>query len=153
MELTAARFDYDDREALVEDYHRRGWTDGLPIVPPDPDTVELFLAAAGLDPAEVLGAVPTREVIVTAEQVAINAVMAGCRPEYMPVVVAAVRAHLSEKGNCHSTTGTLSGAAPGRDRQRANDPEHRQPRYINCVQGASARMAAPTPPSAGPCGW
>ena len=111
MELAAARFDYDDREALVEDYHRRGWTDGLPIVPPDPDTVELFLAAVGLDPAEVLGAVPTREVIVTAEQVAINAVMAGCRPEYMPVVVAAVRAHLSDKANCHSTTGTLSGAA------------------------------------------
>ena len=54
---------------------------------------------------------PTREVTVTAEHVAINAVMAGCRPEYMPVVVAAVRAHLHEKGNCHSTTGTLSGAA------------------------------------------
>ena len=54
---------------------------------------------------------PTREVIVTAEHAAINAVMAGCKPEYFPVVVAAVRAHLDEKGNCHSTTGTLSGAA------------------------------------------
>ena len=62
-------------------------------------------------PATIIGAVPTREVTVTAEHVAINAVMAGCRPEYMPVVVAAVRAHLHEKGNCHSTTGTLSGAA------------------------------------------
>jgi hypothetical protein len=111
MQLAAPRFEYDDRDALVEDYHRRGWTDGLPIVPPDPESVELFLAAAGLDPGAVVGAVPTREVVVTAEHVAINAVMAGCRPEYMPVVVAAVRAHLSEKANCHSTTGTLSGAA------------------------------------------
>src|SRR5262249_52736122 len=65
----------------------------------------------GLEPTEILGAVPTREVVVTAEHVAINAVMAGCRADYMPVVVAAVRAHLHEKANCHSTTGTLSGAA------------------------------------------
>ena len=81
------------------------------MVPPTPELVADFLAAAELDPDVVIGAVPTREVIVTAEHVAINAVMAGCRREYMPVVVAAARAHLHEKGNCHSTTGTLSGAA------------------------------------------
>jgi hypothetical protein len=80
-------------------------------VPPTPERVEHFLEASGLKADEVLGAVPTREVTVTAEQVAINAVMAGCRADYMPVVVAAVRAHLREKANCHSTTGTLSGAA------------------------------------------
>jgi len=110
-ELLAPRLEYDDTLELIEDYHRRGWTDGLPIVPPTPDAVERFLDAAGLDAAEVLGSVPTREVVVTAEHAAINAVMAGCRPEYMPVVVAAVRAHLHEKANCHSTTGTLSGAS------------------------------------------
>jgi len=55
--------------------------------------------------------VPTREVVVTAEHAAINAVMAGCKPEYFPAVVAAVLAHLDPMGNCHSTTGTLSGAA------------------------------------------
>ena len=92
-------------------YRLRGWTDGLPIVPPTPERVATFVAASGLAPDTVLGGVPTREVVVTLEQVAINAVMAGCRPEYVPVVVAAVRAHLQEKGNCHSTTGTLSGAA------------------------------------------
>ena len=81
------------------------------MVPPTPELVAEFLAAAELDPDVVIGAVPTREVTVTAEHVAINAVMAGCRREYMPVVIAAVRAHLNEKGNCHSTTGTLSGAA------------------------------------------
>jgi hypothetical protein len=109
--LQAERHTYIDYYELQEDYFNRGWTDGLPIVPPTPELVEQFLDAAGLAPETVLGAVPTREVVVTAEHVAINAVMAGCRPDYMPVVVAAVRAHLHEKGNCHSTTGTLSGAA------------------------------------------
>jgi hypothetical protein len=108
--LNADPHEYDSYDSLLEDYFDRGWTDGLPVVPPSPDKVERFLAAAGLAPGDVLGKVPTREVVVTAEQVAINAVMAGCRPEYMPVVAAAVRAHLHEKGNCHSTTGTLSGA-------------------------------------------
>jgi hypothetical protein len=111
MELIAARHDYDDSDALLEDYFDKGWTDGLPIVAPTPARVEHFLAVAGLAPGEILGAVPTREVVVTAEHAAINAVMAGCRPEYFPTVVAAVRAHLDEFGNCHSTTGTLSGAA------------------------------------------
>ena len=107
MTLTAPAREYADESALLEDYFERGWTDGLPIVPPTPERVAAFVAAAGLEPDTVLGAVPTREVVVTVEQVAINAVMAGCRPEYMPVVIAAVRAHLHEKGNCHSTTGII----------------------------------------------
>ena len=109
--LKAAQSHYDSYEAAVEAYMEKGWTDGLPIVPPTPDKVERFLAAAGLAPGAVLGTVPTREVTVTAEQAAINAVMAGCKPEYMPVVVAAARALLEEKANLHSTTGTLTGAA------------------------------------------
>jgi hypothetical protein len=109
--LHAPGREYADYATLLDDYHERGWTDGLPVVPPTPELVEAFLAAAALASEEVIGAVPTREVVVTAEHVAINAVMAGCKAEYMPVVVAAVRAHLHEKGNCHSTTGTLSGAA------------------------------------------
>ena len=109
--LTAEQHEYDDFDALQDDYHRADWTDGLPVVPPKPERVEQFLAVAGLEPGAVLGAVPTRDAVVTAELVAINAVMAGSAPEYMPVVVAAVRAHLNEMANCHSTTGTLSGAA------------------------------------------
>lgn len=109
--LHAPRHEYRDDADLLDDYFERGWTDGLPVVAPTPERVEDFLAAAALDPDTVIGTVPTREVTVTAEHVAINAVMAGCRRDYMPVVVAAVRAHLHEKGNCHSTTGTLSGAA------------------------------------------
>jgi hypothetical protein len=109
--MGATPYEYSTYYELLEDYFDRGWTDGLPIVPPTPELVEAFLAYAGLGPDEVLGSVPTREVVATAEKVAINAVMAGCKVEYFPVVVAAVRAHLREKGNCHSTTGTLSGAA------------------------------------------
>jgi hypothetical protein len=109
--LRAPNHEYADADELIEDYYERGWTDGLPVVPPTPEKVERVLEAAGLDGDDVLGHVPTREVTVTAEHAAINAVMAGCRPEYGPVVMAAVRAHLHEKANCHSTTGTLSGAA------------------------------------------
>lgn len=109
--LSADQHEYGSYDELLEDYFERGWTDGLPIVAPTPERVEAFLAAAGLEPSDVLGEVPTREVVVTAEHAATNAVMAGCRPEYMPTVVAALRAHLHEMGNCHSTTGTLSGAA------------------------------------------
>ncbi|MBW2271307.1 MAG: hypothetical protein JRH16_22375 [Deltaproteobacteria bacterium] len=109
--LNAERHAYDHHDALQEDYADRGWTDGLPVVAPTPAKVEAFLDAAGLKAGEVLGEVPTREVVVTAEHAAINAVMAGCKQEYMPVVAAAVRAHLHEKANCHSTTGTLCGAA------------------------------------------
>jgi len=108
--LAAEAHAFRDEQDLQETYHANGWTDGLPIVAPTPERVEAFLDAAGLAPDALLGEVPTREVRVTAEHAAINAVMAGCRPDYFPVVVAAVRAHLHEKANCHSTTGTLSGA-------------------------------------------
>jgi hypothetical protein len=100
---------YPSYDALIEDYFRRGWTDGLPIVAPQPELVSGFLDAAGLRPEEVIGEVRTRGVKVTGELVAINSVMAGCQPDYMPVVVAATRALLSEKGNPHSTTASLGG--------------------------------------------
>ncbi len=65
----------------------------------------------GFAPDLILGEVPTRNVEVTAEKTAINAVMAGCLPEYFPTVVATVRAFLQPKANAHSTTATLAGAA------------------------------------------
>ena len=107
--LAARRLRYDSAEELSEDFFRRGWTDGLPVTIPTPDRVAFHLAAAGLEPGQEIGGVPTRDVVVTAEHVAINAVMAGCLPEYLPLVVAAVRAHLHERGNCHSTTASLGG--------------------------------------------
>ncbi|MBI3742755.1 MAG: hypothetical protein HY261_00505 [Chloroflexi bacterium] len=97
--------------AAIETCFDRGWTDGLPVMPPTPDRVAEFLDVVALKPDEVIGAVPTREVVITAEKVAINAVMAGCLPEYMPVVVAACRAMCDEPFNLHANSGTLSGAA------------------------------------------
>ncbi|MCH8076862.1 MAG: hypothetical protein IIC64_13695 [SAR324 cluster bacterium] len=85
----------NDAAALIEQYYEKGWTDGLPVVPPDEDSVGAMLRAGGLSGEEVLGEIPDRHTKVTADKVAINAVLAGCRPEYMPVVVAAV------KGICH----------------------------------------------------
>ena len=78
--LQAARIEHRDYVAAVEEYYRRGWTDGLPVIPPEPARVAAFLDAGGVTAREVIGAVPTRDIIVTAEDVAINAVMAGCLP-------------------------------------------------------------------------
>ena len=111
MTLTSATFTYEDYPQALEAYYEAGYTDGLPVVPPTIEAVEAMLAAAGLRGPEVLGEVPTRNVSVTAEKTAVNAVMAGCLPEYFPVVVASVRALLQPLANCHSTTATLAGAA------------------------------------------
>jgi hypothetical protein len=85
----------EDPAELIEAYVERGWTDGLPVVPPTEKSIAAMLAAGGLRGDEVIGEIPGRNVVVPAEKVAINAVMAGCRAEYMSVVVAAVR------GLCH----------------------------------------------------
>ena len=111
MTLTSATFTHEDYAHAVEAYYDAGYTDGLPVIPPTAEAVEAMLAAAGLHGPEVLGEVPTRNVVVTAEKTAVNAVMAGCLPEYFPVVVASVRALLQPLANCHSTTATLVGAA------------------------------------------
>src|SRR2546426_403219 len=73
----------------IEFCFQQGWTDGLPVVPPTAPKVARMLEAARLDPKQQIAFVEHRAVSITAEKVAINAVMAGCKPEYMPVVVAA----------------------------------------------------------------
>ena len=84
---------------LIEYYYQKGWTDGLPVVPPSETTVNNMLAAASLEAEEIVGEVTVRNTLVSAQKIAINAVMAGCLPEYMPVVVSAV------KGICHPDFG------------------------------------------------
>ncbi|MCZ6841361.1 MAG: thioredoxin [SAR324 cluster bacterium] len=88
-----------DAAALIELYYQKGWTDGLPVMPPSEDSVGAMLRAAGLKGDELVGEVEARNTRVTADKVAVNAVMAGCLPEYMPVVIAAV------KGLCHPDFG------------------------------------------------
>jgi hypothetical protein len=90
-QLSSEIVEADDLLAAIETAHARGWTDGLPIVPPTPDRVLAFLDHIGAGPDEVLGKFDGRHKTITMEKVAINAVMAGCLPEHLPVVVALVR--------------------------------------------------------------
>lgn len=75
-----------------EHAYEQGWTDGLPIIPASPDNVRRFVDASGHAADELIGILPPRKGRVTAELIAVNAIMAGCRPEYMPVIIAAVEA-------------------------------------------------------------
>lgn len=71
--------------------YEQGWTDGLPIIPPTPQSVQAFVAAAHRPADELIGnPLPPRKGGATVEVIAVNAIMAGCRPEYMPVLIAAV---------------------------------------------------------------
>lgn len=72
--------------------YRKGMTDGLPVIPPTPKRVEEMLTGSPLQPDHVIAELPPRGGIATVEKLAINAVMAGCLPEYFPVVIAAVEA-------------------------------------------------------------
>jgi hypothetical protein len=85
-----------DPAALQEFFFAHGWTDGLPVTPPTAGSVAAMLKAAGRDAGETIGPVPPRMRIATLEKLAINAVMAGCRPAYFPVVLAALDAVLDE---------------------------------------------------------
>jgi hypothetical protein len=96
---------------LIEAYYDAGWTDGLPVVPPTEALVAAMLAAAGLQGHEVLGEIQGRNTVVTAHKVAINAVMAGCRPEYAPVVVAALRGLCRPEFAYHGPASSTGGSA------------------------------------------
>ena len=75
-----------------EHAYEQGWTDGLPIIPAVEDNVRQFVAAAGRPADEVIAVITPRRGPATVQAIAVNAVMAGCRPEYMPVVIAAIEA-------------------------------------------------------------
>jgi hypothetical protein len=98
----------DEFESMWE----RGWTDGLPVVPPTEARVLAALDATGRPPDEVVAVVPPNLVPATVEKVAINAVMAGCRPEYLPVVLAAVEAACTDQFNIHGVLATTWSVGP-----------------------------------------
>jgi hypothetical protein len=93
----------------IEYCYERGWTDGLPVVPATRALVDAMIEAAGLQPDTVIASMPSRKVSVTAEKVAINAVMAGCKPEYLPVVAAAVKGLAAPEFGLHHVASALSG--------------------------------------------
>jgi hypothetical protein len=98
----------DEHEACFD----RDWTDGLPVVPPTQVRVHRMLQGTRRDPNELLGRMPPDYEPCTVEKVAINAVMAGCRPEYMPVVIAAVEAALAEPFTLHGVVATTMFVGP-----------------------------------------
>jgi hypothetical protein len=87
-------------------YQERGWTDGLPIVPPTETRVHELLKQTARDPREVVGVLPPRQGEATIEKIAVNAVMAGCRPAYFPVVLAAIEALADPLFNLDSVQAT-----------------------------------------------
>ena len=94
----------------LEDMFERGWTDGLPVIPPTPERVQAMLA--GRQPDVSLGPVPPAHGEATLERVAASAVLAGCRPAHFPVVVAAVEAALEPAFNAHGVAVTTQPAGP-----------------------------------------
>ena len=90
----------------------RGLTDGLPVIPPTPDRVMRMLTGTRRDPREVVAALPPNMGPATVEKIAVNAVMAGCRPEYLPVVLAAMEAIATPDFNAHGIMSTTWGATP-----------------------------------------
>jgi len=89
----------DDPSEFQDTADQRGWTDGLPVVPPTRSLVDRMLQGAGREGSEVLGVFPPSRVAATVELVAVNAAMAGCKPEFMPVVVGAIEALLRPEVN------------------------------------------------------
>ncbi len=109
--LTSPRHTVSDLARAVELCFEKGWTDGLPVAPPTEPAVRAMLDAAGLEPGQQVAFITNRQVAVTAEKVAINAVMAGCRPEYMPVVVAAIEGIGDPRWAYHGPGTSTAGAA------------------------------------------
>lgn len=110
--LGARQIRLAELEDEIEVCYERGWSDGLPVVPPTPGRVMRMLAGTTRDPAEVIGEVPPDLVPVTIEKIAINAVLAGCQPDYMPVVIAAVEAALDEPFCMHGLLATTYFSGP-----------------------------------------
>jgi hypothetical protein len=98
----------DEFEAMYE----RGWTDGLPVVPPTPDRVLAMLDGTERAPDDVVAIVPPDLVECTVEKIAVNAVMAGCRPEYLPIVIAGLEAACADEFNMHGLLATTWFAGP-----------------------------------------
>jgi hypothetical protein len=110
--LQSDRIEVDDDVWAVNDFfEEKGWTDGLPIIPPTEERVGQMLAAVQHSPQDVIGAVPPRWARATVEKIAINAVMAGCLPQYMPVLIAAAEALTDPKLNLYSLQATTGGPA------------------------------------------
>ena len=110
--MSSRRVELGTAEDPFEAAFARGWTDGLPVVPPTEERVARMLEGTDLPPGHVLCTLPPDLAECTVEKVAINAVMAGCRPEYLPVVLAAVEAAAGHGFNIHGVSATTYFSGP-----------------------------------------
>ena len=110
--LHARRVEFAALEDEMEALFTKGWTDGLPVVPPTEMRVLAMLEGTTRAPQEVVAIVPPDLVECTVEKIAINAVMAGCKPEYLPVVIAALEAACNDTFNIHGVLATTMPVGP-----------------------------------------
>ncbi|MGB8858265.1 MAG: thioredoxin [Ilumatobacteraceae bacterium] len=110
--LTSRRLELADLDDEMELMFERGFTDGLPVVPPTEERVLRMLQGTTRAPQEIVAIVPPDLVEITVEKVAINAVMAGCKPEYMPWVLAALEAVCTDEFNIHGVLATTMPVGP-----------------------------------------
>ena len=110
--LRAQRIEIGAADDEFELMHDLGFSDGLPLVPPTPERVLRMLECTGRDAQEVVVVVPPNMGEATVEKLAINAVLAGCRPEYLPVLIAALQAVCTDEFNIHGVMATTMGASP-----------------------------------------
>ncbi|MGZ3951652.1 MAG: hypothetical protein ACXVBZ_09660 [Flavisolibacter sp.] len=100
-------------EAINDLFVARGWSDGLPIIPPTEERVAGILSSVdNKNPQEVVAVLPPRLGAATLEKIAINAVMAGCLPDYLPVIVAALKAISDEKFGLRGVQSTTHPCSP-----------------------------------------
>jgi hypothetical protein len=110
--LASRRVEVASAQDEMETMYDLGWSDGLPLVPPTAARVLRMLTGTSRRPDEIVAIVPPDLVPVTVEKVAINAVMAGCKPEYLPIVLAAVEAACTDTFNMHGLLATTMPVGP-----------------------------------------
>ena len=110
--LRSEKLSFQTYGQMLAEFEKRGWGDGLPVAPATPDVVAEFVEASGRDAGDILGDIPPTWGEATVEKVAINAVMAGCKPEYMRVILAALDGMLQENFNLYGLQATTHPASP-----------------------------------------
>jgi hypothetical protein len=101
-----------DPGLMFQYFVNRGWTDGLPVLPPTEAAIDAMIAGDGLDKNDIIGVIPPVNGIATVEKIAANAVMAGCLPDYFPLVLAAVKGVLKPGFNLDGVQTTTGNIAP-----------------------------------------
>jgi len=134
---------------VMEAYHARRWTDGLPFVLPTEQRVQAMVAGSGRRRSEVVAVMPPRWAEATVENIAINAVMAGCLPRHMPLLIAGVQAACEPEFGLYSVQATTHPCAV---LMLVSGPIVTD-LGLNFSHGALGPGFRPTPRPGGPCGW